>query len=693
MKVKEAYNKLNPEQKSAVLTKSKRLLIIAGAGSGKTSTIVVRLARHLLSDKFKPQEVVALTFTNKAGGELKERVESLVGEDLSSKIQVGTFHSYCVKLLRKYHSHARLPQNFSILDEADKKKLLTNIWFSKRENAITKLKLHGKSTGTPKQTLDLKIGEIQARYANVKDSIKLAADRIGYMKNRGLDFEWLKGDLVNRVSMGLISSELASFAFSLCKEYERVKNDQHILDFDDLIIKVVYMLKQDTSLRRSLNRQIRALLIDEFQDTNVIQYSLMKLLIGPDTFLTVIGDEDQLIYSWRGAILNNILSFCERENGVRIKLEKNYRSSSNIINAANGIIRNNRERLGKTLTPTKGLGELVSATFFHNSKQEAQSVLDEIVNLSARGIKPSQIAILYRSKAMATQIEAYLHKKNIPSITHGGLSFWERQEIKDMLAILKWINNPNDSLSITRVLERLRIGFGDKKAHEIRTLVEMNDITYDAALEQYCNDGNKSKFKAELRKIIFLKNTAHDFYVSNGLGAALQYIYSNFGFLDAYAKKDDDEQLGERSLNMQQLIEIGFDFNHEEQDRLGMPIDDLSVFVSYAELQLESQLTKNHDSNNAVSLMTMHASKGLEYDYVFVIGMEQAFFPAPNKTRTSEVEEERRLAYVAITRAKVKAYLSGARHRLGRESKDVSRFIIEIPNKHKLFVDKSTLDY
>lgn len=686
--VKASFERLNAQQKVAVREDNNRLLVLAGAGTGKTSMLVVRVARHLIKDKFNKNEIVGLTFTNKAGKELREKVEGIVGHDMANGMFVGTFHSFCVRLLRKNHEAAGLPVNFQILDETDKKRLLKSIHSRNVDSDIELVKLHSKEAGWSPAQLKRRISEIKFEYTNLKDAIKLSIELLGYAKNRGHGIEWIESHLNELAFKSAMAQDLCEYTAKLAKAYEAEKERLFMLDFDDLIIRTNKTLADNDILRQGLQNQIKALLIDEFQDTNVIQYELMKLLINRKTMLTVVGDEDQLIYEWRGAILEHILNFCKIENGICIKLEQNYRSTKSILGAANEVIGNNKNRHGKTLFTANDVGMPICQTFYANAYDEADAVVREIINLNRDGVNYKDIAVLYRNKAMSGAIGNSLHKHSIPSVVYGGMSFWERLEIKDVMAFLKWVDNDSNALAIQRILERFKVGYGEKKHIEVTVIAEKEGISYGAALTKFANTGKESVLKAALKNIIAFQDSAKKVYKTKGIHGLVSHVVIRSGLLDIYKKSDDNEALADRHEHMMQIIENAEMFTHEEVDDEGKPLDDLMVFLANADLQVEAQAKKGKDSD-CVSLMTMHASKGLEYEYVFIIGAEDANFPSPMRESWREIEEERRLAYVAITRGKKKVMMSGARQRLNKTSSEISMFAKEISTKYKIYNDKS----
>ncbi|MCY9861035.1 ATP-dependent helicase [Vibrio coralliirubri] len=686
--VKASFERLNAQQKVSVREDNKRLLVLAGAGTGKTSMLVVRVARHLIKDKFNKNEIVGLTFTNKAGNELKAKVEDIVGRDVANGMFFGTFHSFCVRLLRKNHESANLPANFQILDETDKKRLLKSIHSRDKDSDIALAKLHAKEAGWTSTQLKRRVDEIKFEYTNLKDAIKLAIEVLGYAKNRGHGVEWIESHLSELAFKSSLSQELCEYTSKLAKSYESEKERLFMLDFDDLIIRTNSMLSENKILRQGIQNQIKALLIDEFQDTNVIQYDLMKLLINRQTMLTVVGDEDQLIYEWRGAILEHILDFCTKENGVCIKLEQNYRSTKSILCAANEVIGNNKNRHGKTLFTANDIGMPIYQTFYSNAYDEADAVVREIVNLHRDGVKFKDIAVLYRNKSMSGAIGNSLHKHSIPSVVYGGMAFWERLEIKDVMAFLKWVNNDSNALAIQRILERFKVGYGEKKHIEVTQIAEKDGFTYGQALLKFAESGKETALKAALKTILAFKESATKLYETKGIHGLVSHVVSRSGLLDVYKKSEDQEVVAERHEHMLQIVENAAMFTHEEVDADDKPLDDLMVFLANADLQVEAQAKKGKDSD-CVSLMTMHSSKGLEYEYVFIIGAENANFPSPMRVSQREIEEERRLAYVAITRGKKKVMMSGARQRLNKTSTEMSLFAKEISTKYKIFSDKS----
>ena len=620
-------NLLNKEQKEAVTYLNGPLLVLAGAGSGKTKVLTSRIA-YLIEKGVHPGNILAITFTNKAAAEMKERVTKLVGGE-AANMQISTFHSFGLRLIRYNNEYLGLDNNFAIFDTEDSLTAVKRVL--KRLNIDTE-----------------------------KYSPKTFRNKISSLKN-----DLITPDAYNRYAM----SDFDKLVIPVYTEYEKELRENNAVDFDDLLVLPIKLFKENKDILKKYQELYKYILIDEYQDTNEAQYIFTKMLAKKYQNICVVGDSDQAIYGFRGANFKNILNF-EKDYPLckTIILKTNYRSTKNILNAANSVIKNNIERKDKDLESIKGDGEKVTYYRARNGKDEVNYVTDKILELEKQNISLDEIVILYRTNAQSRVFEDELLKKNIPYRIIGSVNFYARREIKDLMAYLKVINNPRDAISLLRSINTPKRGIGNRTIDDI--VSKSNDL--NISLFDAIESGKALSFK---NLIIDLQEAANHL----SLTELIEEVLSKSGLRDELLKENSVEA-ETRLENLEEFKSISKAF----EDKYGL----ISLPDFLYEVSLISDNTEVTDSENRVSLMTVHAVKGLEFDYVFLTGLEEGLFPhAISLESNSEVEEERRLCYVAITRAREKLYITNARGRVlyGKDiTYPVSRFINEI--------DKDTLD-
>lgn len=631
---------LNPRQKEAVCHVEGPLLILAGAGSGKTRVITHRIA-HLIKNKgiYGPS-VLAVTFTNKAAGEMRDRVAGLLAGRISDAgPMVSTFHSFCVRLLRRdggslAHLRSGFTREFQIYDADDQVVLIKQIY---------------KKLG-----LDDKFMQHRA-----------ALSRISHAKNQKQGPE----DLA-RAASDPKATRLAK-VFELYNEELRRANS---LDFDDLLLEAVRLLRHDAEVRSLWNRRIQFLMVDEYQDTNRSQYELMRLLSQQHDNVAVVGDEDQSIYGWRGADIRNILDF-EKDypNARTIKLERNYRSTKTILDAAGAVVAHNQARIGKWLETENGAGSPIGFYEAADGESEALFIADTIEKL-LRESPDNRVAVLYRTNFQSRQIEEALRRYNRPYIVVGGYSFYQRAEIKDALAYLKLLANPGDGVSLSRIINVPARGIGKTTLEQIEALARARGITLWDACEAACGEKLLGA-RAEASVVAFLRMMAElkEYLAQRGVHETLNELLERTGYrqmISADAGVDSESKLG----NLEELLSAAAEA-HERGETL-------TDFLDHAALVSDADQI---DDKARVSLLTMHNAKGLEFPVVFIAGLEEGLFPhSRSRESESQLEEERRLCYVAMTRAQRRLYLTCARFRRRYggsplEACQRSRFLDEVP--------------
>ena len=615
-------NGLNDKQREAVLYNDGPLLIIAGAGAGKTKTLTTKIAYLIEELNVSPYNILAITFTNKAAKEMKDRIDNLIGT-VAKKIQVSTFHSFGLKLLRENCEALGYDSNFVIMDSDDSLSVIKKI--------------------IKDMNLDPKIYNPRA-----------IRNKISSCKN-----ELMSPEAYDKFA----ASEYEQVVKEVYEKYDRKLKQNNSVDFDDLLILPIELFRKNPDILDKYQELYKYLLIDEYQDTNQAQYILTKLISAKSRLITCVGDDSQSIYSFRGANYKNILNFEKDYNEAKtILLEENYRSTSTILDAANQVIKNNRQKKDKNLWTSRGKGEKIKYYRAYNERDEAQYVIRKIKELAARDTKYQDIAVLYRTNAQSRVLEEEMLKENLPYRVIGSFYFYSRKEIKDLIAYLRLIHNPKDNVSLLRAINTPKRGIGLKTIDNLTIKADENEISIYEAIES----GKELAFKELIQKLTAMKEELT-------LTELIDKVLDASG-LKAELESEKTLESEIRLENLEEFKSITKSF--EERDGL------ISLEEFLLEISLISDVEEYKDDPNRISLMTIHSVKGLEYDHVFVVGLEEGIFPHMNSLLdNSELEEERRLCYVAITRAKDDLHLVNARRRtlFGKEQVNpVSRFINEI---------------
>lgn len=636
------YDKLNEQQKEGVFTTEGAVLILAGAGSGKTGVLTHRIA-HLIDDLgVNSYNILAITFTNKAAKEMKERVDRLVGMGADSA-WIMTFHAACVRILRRYICRIGYDNNFTIYDTDDQKSVIKDIL--KRKNL------------DPKQYKDRTILSV---ISNAKDNLISPDDMY---QSSGGNYNTMK-------------------TAEIYREYQEQLKKNNAVDFDDIIGLTVKLFNEDKEVLRYYQERFRYIMVDEYQDTNRAQFNLIRLLAGGYGNLCVVGDDDQSIYKFRGADINNILDFEKYFNDAKIiKLEQNYRSTQKILDVANEVIKKNAGRKDKRLWTSVKDGTKVIFNVYENGYEEARGIAEDIAHRHLHDRKDySDFAILYRTNAQSRSLEEKLIEKNIPYRIYGGINFYARREIKDILAYLKTIDNARDDLAVKRILNVPKRGIGATSVAKVDDYAYENDITFYVALRQAKEvpglQRAVSKVEGFVTQIEVLKSKSQ--YIS--VGKLIEEIIETVGYSDYIdAESESDEQATERRQNIDELISKAVQYEET--------VDEPSLSGFLEEVALVADIDNLDENNDMVSLMTIHSAKGLEFPIVYLAGMEDGLFPSYMSISTgdeSDIEEERRLCYVGITRAKETLIMSAARMRTVRgetQMNRTSRFVREIPKE------------
>ncbi len=613
---------LNDKQREAVLYNNGPLLIIAGAGAGKTKTLTTKIAYLIEESITTPYNILAITFTNKAAKEMKDRLGVLIG-DLAKKVQVSTFHSFGLKLLKENYNLLGYDRNFVIMDSDD---------------SLTVVKKIIKDLG-----YDPKIYNPKA-----------IRNKISSCKN-----EMISAKAYERFAV----SDYEQVVHKVYEKYEQKLRQNNSVDFDDLLLLPIQLFRENPDTLKKYQDLYQYILIDEYQDTNQAQYILTKMISEKNRRITCVGDDSQSIYSFRGANYKNILNFEKDYPDAKIiLLEQNYRSTSTILDAANQVIKNNTQRKDKKLWTDRGVGEKIKYYRAYNERDEAQYVIRKIKELINKGIEYKDIAILYRTNAQSRVVEEEMLKENLPYRVIGSFYFYSRKEIKDLIAYLRLIHNSKDNISLLRVINTPKRGIGLKTIENLTTKADLEGISIYEAI----NSGKELEFKKTIEK---LKEISKDLTLTELIDKVLD--------ASGLKKELESEQTLEAEVRLENLEEFkSITKSFEEKEGL------ISLEDFLLEISLISDVEEYKDDPNRISLMTVHSVKGLEFDHVFVIGMEEGLFPHMNSLMENiALEEERRLCYVAITRAKDDLHLVNARRRtlFGKEQVNpVSRFISEI---------------
>ena len=646
------YDSLNPEQLAAVKHDRGPLLILAGAGSGKTRVLTHRIA-YLISERdVSPYQILAITFTNKAAREMKERVEKTVGEE-SQNIWVSTFHSTCVRILRRFVESLGYDRNFTIYDADDQKSLMKDV-----------------------------LKQLQIDTKQMKEKAFLSA------------ISSAKDELVGPDAYALNARDYATRRIAdVYKEYQRRLKENNAMDFDDLIFKTVELFRTCPEVLAYYQRRFRYIMVDEYQDTNTAQFQLIKLLASSENEygeiehnLCVVGDDDQSIYKFRGANIYNILNFEKEYPDARvIKLEQNYRSTKSILAAANEVIHNNLGRKDKALWTKNEEGSAVHFTKYDSDLDEGYGVAERILAImEEKQADFRDFAVLYRTNAQSLVFERALRSKQIKAKTIGALSFFQRKEVKDIIAYLKTVDNARDDIAVNRIINVPKRGIGLTTIDRIKEYASTNGCNLYEALERVENISSVERAKAKVQSFVALIEGLRYEKEQNqvSLKQLIKQLLTDTSYIEEL-RSDDPDTAEERIQNIDALISYAERYEQTED------LPSLTGFLEYCGLNSEEESDEDEDAetaNNYVSLMTLHNAKGLEFPYVFLCGMEEGIFPSYMSISADnpepEIEEERRLCYVGITRAMKELYISAAAKRMLRgenQYNSVSRFIREIP--------------
>ena len=626
---------LNDKQYEAVINSDGPCLVIAGAGSGKTKVLTHKIAYLMQEKDIKPWNILAITFTNKAANEMKERVEALVGDD-AKDMWIGTFHSICVKILRRFIDRIGFDHSFVIFDTSDQRSLI-------------------------KECLkDLKIDD------------KMFTDRIVQFEISNAKNDMKEPEEYEAMVKGDYRREKIASVYNL---YQRRLKENNAIDFDDIINYAIKIFRENDDVLDYYTNKFNYILVDEYQDTNKSQFTLIRLLAKAHGNITVVGDNDQGIYSFRGADISNILNFEKDFKGTKIiKLEQNYRCTQNILNAANSVIKNNEVKYKKKLWTENEEGALPTFHVSDDEYDEGRYIVEEINHLRREDYyKYSDFAILYRMNSQSRAIEEILRREDIPYKIVGGLKFYERKEIKDIIAYLRLINNPSDNLALKRIINEPKRGIGKTSLDKIQAISEQTGIPMYQIIKEADQYGlsrvysNAQGFIEVIEDLISKK----DEYTITEL---IKHTLKETGYTKALEDENSIEAEN-RIENLEEFLTVAVQFEEEEAD------NDLSTFLEG--ITLSSDIDGMDEEEESVTLMTLHSAKGLEFPVVFLVGMEEGIFPGYKSIgEPKELEEERRLCYVGITRAKNNLYLTCSRQRtmFGSTScNPVSRFVKEIP--------------
>ncbi len=646
---------LNPQQQKAVIHQGAPLLVVAGAGSGKTRVLTRRISYLMAAREVRPYEILAITFTNKAAGEMKERVTELVGP-IAKSMWVSTFHSACVRLLRQEIERLGYSSTFSIYDSADSQKLISRV--------METLNLDPKRYPAR---------QFQSLISSAKNELQTPYQYLSAAQNQ---FETIVADVYTM--------------------YEKRLQQANALDFDDLIMKTVQVLQQFPETKARFRSRFRHILVDEYQDTNHAQYMLVKELTGtegdgfPVAELCVVGDADQSIYGFRGATIRNILQFeVDYPNAATVLLEQNYRSTQNILNAANAVITQNESRKEKNLWSDAGAGAPLIGYVAESEYDEAEFIRTEIRSLQDMGhSNPGDTAVFYRTNAQSRIFEEIFMRAAIPYKVVGGLRFYERKEVKDLLAYLRVLANPNDEVSLRRIINFPKRGIGDRALEEVELFANAQGISFWYALLRVTeatavpNKAAQSigQFTAMLTALAVLVEA------KTKPSVIIEAALEQSGLLtELEASTDPQDEV--RVENLKELVSASMEYEERSFDELGEDEEiSLTGFLEKVSLVADAdEIPDGEDHGGVVTLMTLHTAKGLEFPTVFLTGMEDGIFPhARTLDDPKEIEEERRLAYVGLTRAEKRLYISRAEYRLTfgtPKYNPASRFLDEIPSQ------------
>ena len=635
------YDTLNEQQKQGVFTTEGPVLILAGAGSGKTRVLTHRVAYLIQEKGVAPWHIMAITFTNKAAGEMRQRIDDMIDYGAES-IWVATFHSSCVRILRRFADRMGYATNFTIYDSDDQKTLMKDI--CKRLEIDTKM--------YKERTF---LNEISSAKNELISDQEFANQAMG-------DFRKTKTAQVYR-------------------EYQARLKQNNAMDFDDLIMNTVELLKLDPEVLNYYQEKFQYVMVDEYQDTNTAQFELVRLLAGGKNNLCVVGDDDQSIYKFRGANIYNILNFEKHfPDATVIKLEQNYRSTGNILEAANGVIANNEGRKAKRLWTDAGKGDKVYFEQFDSAYEEADFIARDIGRRVAKGeYTYGDCAILYRTNAQSRLLEEKLIASNIPYKIVGGVNFYSRKEVKDLLAYLKTVDNARDELAVRRIINIPKRGIGAASLAKVSAYAEVNSLNFYQALERAREIPGLGRAAGKMEPFVDLIASLRELAALGGVSAVLEEVLEQTGYVRELEAEDTPEAQA-RIENIDELMNKAISYEQENEEPT------LSGFLE--EVALVADIDSLAEDQNYVVLMTLHSAKGLEFPNVYLSGMEDGLFPSymsiTSDDAEAELEEERRLCYVGITRAKEHLTITGARMRMQRgetQYHKISRFVKEIPEE------------
>ena len=645
-------SRLNEQQLAAVKAIHGPLLLLAGAGTGKTTVITFRIA-HMLKEGIDPNSVLALTFTNKAATEMKERVISLVGKEDGNHVTVGTFHSFCLMVLKKYITRLGFDSAFSIADEQLQMRSMKQVVVSlglKGDDEVTESKAHAYITQR-KQNLE---------YVDQFDIDELEPTDQKY--------------------------------YSIWRDYQQYLKDQALIDFDDLIVLTIKLWRDNPDVLAFYQNCFKYLMVDEYQDTNLSQLQLMRMLAGDVQNICAVGDDDQSIYGWRGADITNILEYEQDFEGTKvIRIENNYRCSGNILAAANHVIVNNSSRYDKTLLPNHEDGSDIMVVKMDDEQEEAESVISMIMEQRLKdSAQYDDFAILFRGNSQSRLLEVALKANDIPYRIVGSASFYDRAEIQDALALLKVLSNSKDDQSLLRILNVPPRGIGSKSVDRLRQmrLLTKQPLTSLIAREEFW-EGLSSRGGVECRDFVRVMNLYRQKLVHNGepLLPGIRNFLNDIGYLPGLMRIYKNRKEAERRLNNV------YEFINDVANYMERNGEEATLRDYLLRFMLGGDDDKM-DGDEGVTLLTVHSSKGLEFPYVYVVGMEQEQFPHGQSMAEGNLEEERRLFYVAVTRAKKELVLSWSRRRkvYGRDvTREVSQFVNELPQDIVRYEDANSI--
>ena len=635
---KAIYADLNEKQMEAVMLQSQSSLVLAGAGSGKTRVLTSRISWLIENQLASPGAILAVTFTNKAAKEMLTRISTQLPINIRG-MWVGTFHGLCNRFLRKHHVDANLPETFQILDSADQKSAIKRVM---------------KTIGIDEDLISSK----EAMYF------------INNNKEEGIRSQQFKA-----------YDDVSKKLNSIYAAYDEQCQKEGVVDFAELMLRCLELFQKNSTIRQHYQEIFKHILVDEFQDTSRLQYQWLKMLTSSESFIFAVGDDDQSIYGFRGARPGNMKDL-QKDFNIKnvIKLEQNYRSKNNILNAANAIIENNNDRLGKNLWTASGDGDLIKQYTALDDRSETAFILDEIKMRHRAGTDYNQIAILYRNNAQSRVIEMAMVSNNIPYRVYGGLRFFERAEIKSSLAYLRLINNKRDDNAFMRIVNFPTRGIGARAIEQMQDHAKKNECSLWEGAKIFISESKNLKVSAFIQLIQSIEDQVH----GTNIDESIDIINSHSGLKDHYLKDKDGSS---RVENLNELVSAAKSFLNEDRDSVSEEEPNKKKSLALAEFldftSLESGELQAAASEDALQLMTIHSSKGLEFDTVFITGLEDGLCPHERSLNENNgLEEERRLMYVAITRAKNKLYLTLSQSRMtyGQPTYNLpSRFLDEIP--------------